>query len=52
VLFDVVLGLVTDVVPQVSLHDTDNFIVSTLICVQLTTGELILTIFGIVLYST
>jgi len=35
----VALALVTDVVPQVYLHDKNNFAVSTLICAQLTTGK-------------
>ena len=39
VLFEIALGLVTDVVPQTFLHDANNFMISTLICVQLTTGE-------------
>ncbi|XP_065912906.1 beta-mannosidase-like [Dysidea avara] len=39
VLFEVALALVTDVVPQVYLHDKNNFIVSTLICAQLTTDD-------------
>jgi len=39
VLFEVALALVTDVVPQVYLHDKNNFAVSTLICAQLTTGK-------------